>query len=141
MLQSCGIEPVLSETMQVDVWRKYMALTAASGTTSLTRQTIGPVLGDPDTRAIYLGCVREVEALARASGVPLPENVIDETVERADKIPPSVKPSMLLDLERGRPLDLETFQGTAVRLGKKLGVPTPVNTFIYAALKLHAGGT
>jgi 2-dehydropantoate 2-reductase len=48
---------------------------------------------------------------------------------------------MLLDLERGRRMELEVFQGAAVRMGRELGVPTPVNDFIYAALKLHAQGS
>ena len=48
---------------------------------------------------------------------------------------------MLLDLEQGRKLEVEALNGTAARLGEELGIPTPVNRFIYAVLKPHANGT
>ena len=53
-------------------------------------------------------------------------------IENAD---PSARSSTLMDLEAGRRLELESLAGTAVRLGKELGVPTPLNEVVYAALK------
>ena len=47
---------------------------------------------------------------------------------------------MLIDLEQGRRLEVETVQGTVARLGEEMEVATPVNSFLYAALKLHADG-
>jgi 2-dehydropantoate 2-reductase len=58
----------------------------------------------------------------------------------ADSTPMDMKPSMLQDLEQGRPLELEALNGTVVRLGRAHDVPVPVNTSIYAALKLRAPG-
>ncbi|MCK5274005.1 MAG: 2-dehydropantoate 2-reductase, partial [Alphaproteobacteria bacterium] len=51
-----------------------------------------------------------------------------------------MKASMLGDLERGNRLELEWLTGAVVRLGRELGVPTPVSDTIYAVLKLHAEG-
>jgi 2-dehydropantoate 2-reductase len=45
------------------------------------------------------------------------------------------------DLIRGNRLELPWFAGKVVELGRRHGIPTPVNAFVYAALKLHAGGT
>jgi 2-dehydropantoate 2-reductase len=47
---------------------------------------------------------------------------------------------MLVDLEKGKPIELEAIIGVIIRLGKKLGVPTPVNSFIYACLKPYEKG-
>ena len=47
-----------------------------------------------------------------------------------------MKASMLHDLERGNELELDWLAGHVVELGRKLGVPTPMNTAVYAALKL-----
>ena len=58
----------------------------------------------------------------------------------ADQTPPANRPSLLQDVTAGRPLELEVLHGTTVRLGRRFGVPVPVNTFIHAALKLRAGG-
>ena len=57
--------------------------------------------------------------------------------ENAD---PSARSSTLMDLEAGRRLELESLAGTAVRLGKELGVPTPLNEVVYAALKPYVNG-
>lgn len=47
-------------------------------------------------------------------------------------------PSMCLSVLQGRPLEEEALNGTAARLGRDLGSPTPINQFIYMALKLVA---
>ena len=139
-LHGAGIQAELSEDIRREIWLKYLFLSTVAGMCSLTRQTLGPVLADPDTRAMLVACFRELEALARKEGIALEEGIVEERLAMADGLPKTMKPSMLLDLERGRALELEALQGAAMRLGRKLGVPTPVNDFIYAALKHHAGG-
>jgi len=47
---------------------------------------------------------------------------------------------MAHDLAAGRRLELETLNGTVIRLGRERGVPTPLNFAIYAALRPFAGG-
>ena len=69
----------------------------------------------------------------------LPEDICEQTLNRYPEGSP-VKPSMALDLERGRRMELDVFQGTMVRLGEQLDVPTPVNRLIYAALKPYKDG-
>lgn len=139
MLNDAGIPAELSEDIRIDIWSKYLNLTASAGLAALTRRSLGEVLDDADTRALFVACMKEVEALARKQGVALPEDICEQTLARYPA-GSKVKPSMALDLERGRRMELDVFQGTAMRLGEQLGVPTPVNRFIYAALKLHKDG-
>jgi 2-dehydropantoate 2-reductase len=47
---------------------------------------------------------------------------------------------MLQDLERGRRLELPWLSGTIARLGQQLGIPTPTDAFIAAALEPHPAG-
>jgi 2-dehydropantoate 2-reductase len=56
-------------------------------------------------------------------------------------LPASVKASMLEDLEHGKRLELNDLSGAVVRLGRELGVPTPVHAVIQAALQPYATGT
>jgi 2-dehydropantoate 2-reductase len=51
-----------------------------------------------------------------------------------------MRSSLLVDLERGRRLELEAIQGAVVRRGQARGVPTPVLATIYAVLKPHVSG-
>jgi 2-dehydropantoate 2-reductase len=53
---------------------------------------------------------------------------------------PDTRSSQLVDLLAGRRLELESLNGEVVRLGRELGVPTPLNSRVYEALKPFAGG-
>jgi 2-dehydropantoate 2-reductase len=44
------------------------------------------------------------------------------------------------DLLRGNRLELPWFAGKVVDLGRCHNIPTPVNSFVHTALKLHANG-
>jgi 2-dehydropantoate 2-reductase len=139
--RAAGLAVELSEQIQVDIWKKFLAICAAAGMSALCRSTLGPIMKDPDTRAMFAGCMREVQALARRKGVALPPNIVADALAGYDKLPPEMRPSMGLSVLNGQPLELEALNGTAARLGRELGVPTPINAFIAAALKLVAQGT
>lgn len=47
---------------------------------------------------------------------------------------------MLQDLSAGRRLELEALNGAVVRQGEQVGVATPLNFAVYAALKPYADG-
>ena len=85
--------------------------------------------------------LREVEALALAKGVDLEPDVVEQTMELAESLPLGYQASTHVDLDRGAPLELDAFNGAVVRMGKELGVPTPVNQFLYTVLKPHINGT
>jgi 2-dehydropantoate 2-reductase len=140
VLQGAGIRAEVSDAMPVEIWSKFMLVTANGGVCGVTGSPIGPVLADPDTRALYIACCREVQALAAALGVALPPDAVQRTVTHAEGTPADNRPSLLQDLEQGKPLELEALNGTVARLGRARGVPVPVNASIYAALKLRAGG-
>ncbi len=143
LLAAChgaGIEAELTAEVHRALWTKFLFLCALSGMTTLARSPIGPILQDPDTRQMFIDCMREVEAVARARGIDLPPGILEEQTAFADSRPPEFTSSMYLDLERGNRMELEWLSGAVVRLGRELGVPTPVNRLIYAALKLYAGG-
>ena len=111
-----------------------------SGVASVVRLPGRRVLGDPDTRALMVAAMGEVEELAHRQGIDLDGDLIDKLLSAFDGLPPQYKPSMLIDLEQGRRLEVEAVQGTVARLAAEMGVATPVNSFLYAALKLHADG-
>lgn len=140
MLNGAGIRAEVSDEMPAETWRKFMLVAANGGVCGVTGSPIGMVMADRDTRSLYRDCCREVQAVAAACGVELERRAVDATMAHADSTPMDMKPSMLQDLEQGRPLELEALNGTVVRLGRAHGVPVTVNTSIYAALKLRAPG-
>ncbi len=139
-MQGAEINAVHTDDVRGELWRKFVMVNGIAGTCALTRTGLKPILADPDTRAFFVATLREGEALALAQQVRLEPDLVERTVSFAESLAPHYKPSLLLDLERGRRLELEALKGTAVRLGQELGVPTPCNTAILAALKPHADG-
>jgi 2-dehydropantoate 2-reductase len=139
--KAAGIDITLSDNIQRDRWHKFIFLSATSGATAVTRSTMGPILKDPDMRAMFGNIMRETLAVGRAKGVDLDPGYVDERLAFADAhVPDSMKASMANDLDRGNRLELDWLAGRVSRLGKELNVPTPVNDTIYAALKLYRMG-
>src|SRR6185437_3235595 len=126
---------------RVPIWEKFVFLTALSGFCGAARLSIGPVWSDPFIKAQFLAGSREVEALARAEGVPVAIDVVDRMIPYIDAIPGSMRPSLFIDLQQGKRIEVEALQGAVVRRAARVGVPTPIMATLYAVLKPHAGGT
>jgi 2-dehydropantoate 2-reductase len=139
-LQSAAVEHRISGDIQRDIWDKMAFLATFAGLTALMRLPIGPIREDAETRAMLREGLSEASAVARATGVRLPDDFVERTLERCDRLPYEMKSSMLQDLERGRRLELPWLSGAIVRLGRELGVATHNHAFITTALKLHAAG-
>jgi 2-dehydropantoate 2-reductase len=125
---------------RVPIWEKFVFLAALAGFTGGARLPIGPVWADPFTKAQFLAGCREIEAVARAEGVPVAADVVDRILPYVDAIPGSMRSSLLIDLQQGKRIEVEALQGTVVRRGAARGVATPIMSTLYSILKLHAAG-
>lgn len=136
-LERSGIPQRVSGDIRLDLWKKYTLITALSGITGATRLAMGAIRESEEAFALYGRIAAEVVAVAHAEGVAIDPNTPDKLMKQARAFGGNMKSSLLVDLERGRRLEVETLQGHTVRLGRKHGVPTPVTDIIYALLKLH----
>lgn len=134
VLKDTGIEVEVSENILKVLWTKFVFISAASSLGSLTRLPIGEWRTPPQTRQMVISLMREVEALARAQGIALEEDVVQKSLDFIDASAPHIKASMQLDVENGRRTELESMVGVIGRKGRELGIPTPVADFVYAAL-------
>lgn len=137
-----GVDATQSEDILAAIWTKFLFIASAGGVTSLARVPVAAVRADEESRALLAAAFAEVEALARAQGIRLPADVVEKTFKMVDGLEPEVTTSMQRDVAAGRVFELEAFSGTIVRLGRRLGVPTPVHGAIYALLRpqLRAAG-
>ena len=135
-----GIQHKASDDITKAIWEKYVFLVAASAMTSLTRLPVGPIREDPDTRALTGQIMSEAAAVGRAKGVALDADLPEKLLARMDTLPREMVASMLGDLERGNRLELPWLSGGVVDMGRELGVATPANGFVLAALKHYIDG-
>ena len=84
--------------------------------------------------------MREIVDVGVACGVRLGPAFVDNWVTIMQGLPPTVTPSMAVDLKAGNRLELRWLTGKVVELGRTHGVPTPVNGVVYGALKPYANG-
>lgn len=138
--QAADVDAEINADVVVTLWTKFVMLSAVSATNAITRGPTGTVLKDPDMRAMFIAAMRETEAVARARGVNLEADIVAKQIKLAEAFPPDVKASLLQDLEAGKRLEVSYLSGTVSRMGAELGVPTPVHSTIYAALKPFADG-
>jgi len=140
MLQNSGITAELHPDIQTALWHKFLAICGVNGITTLTRLPMGEILACEETRKLLRGTMEEVEAVARASGANLPDECVDQSLDFFSSVEPAMRGSMYYDLAAGRRLELGVLNGTVVRLGSEQGIPTPINSAIYAALKPYLNG-
>jgi 2-dehydropantoate 2-reductase len=120
------------------MWEKYIFICAQAGMTAITRAPLGAIRAAPATWRMYRLILEELTAVARAAGVRLAEDAVASFVRAAEALGPAAVSSLHHDLGQGRRLELEALHGHAVRLGERLGVPTPMTFAAYAALAPHA---
>ncbi len=135
LLLEAGIDARVVPRADVEVWRKFVVLAAVAGSTSLYGQTVGEILADPSKIKLMEDIMKEVIALAEASGVPLPQDLLERTMASAKSFPPNGKSSLLHDLEAGRPSELDWLLGRALDLGKKMGVRLEVLSQVYQGIR------
>ncbi|HET6191598.1 MAG TPA: 2-dehydropantoate 2-reductase [Trebonia sp.] len=135
-----GIDAETSDRIEQTVWEKFVFLVGLSGTTGLARSPIGPIRGNPRSRAFLHDVMAEVVQVALAQGVPLPADYADERLAFTDTVPASMTSSMHHDLEQGNRLEVAWLSGDVVERGARLGVTTPCNRAIFDILSIYSDG-
>jgi 2-dehydropantoate 2-reductase len=117
-------------------WRKVIFNASTNPIGALTGLTHGRICADSRLRKLVSGLVDEGKAVAEAQGIELdadPEELIDHAA-RPD-VAYDHKASMLQDVEARRPTEIDYLNGGIVRFGEERGVPTPLNTAIWALVR------
>jgi len=143
LLAACkgaGIDAELVPDIRLALWEKFVFLAAFSGLTSVARQPIGVLRGDPDLRTALEAAMREAWMVGRAKHVALSDDFVAQQMRFADGLPAEMKSSMLNDLNAGGRLEAPWLSGAVARMAAELGVPAPVHATLYAVLKPYCAG-
>ena len=138
--KAVGIEAIATDQPEQTVWRKFIALVAFSGVTAITRLPIGAAYANPDTLAFMRQLLDENIAIANACRQDFGPDDGEKIVKLFAGQPADQKSSMLIDLENGKPLELPWLSGRVHQLGKELGIATPANSAVWAALCPYVNG-
>ncbi|MCI8465272.1 MAG: ketopantoate reductase family protein [Lachnospiraceae bacterium] len=134
---ACDIPYEIDKDMKRGIWFKYMCNVGENMTCALLGIPFGAFRTSDSANQIRRGAMREVMAIANRLGVDLNESDLERQEMTVKNIPYGNKPSTLQDLEGKRKTEVELFAGTVVRLGKELGIPTPISYMFYHGIRVQ----
>ena len=131
-----GVPCRVSDNIEAELWTKLIMNCAYNAISALTRARYGRLVADPWTHDLMRQIVEEVLAVARASGVRMPDNdLVGAAWNLAGTMPAAIS-STAQDITRGKRTEIDALNGYVTRRGAGLRIPTPVNQTLYVLVKL-----
>jgi 2-dehydropantoate 2-reductase len=132
-----GVPCRVAENLDGELWMKLVWNCAGNAVSALGRASYALAGSLEATRQVMTAAAEEVGAVARASGVRMPDpNVIAIGLKLAASLGAATS-STSQDIERDRPTEIDSLNGFVARRGAELGVATPVNHTLWALVKLR----
>jgi 2-dehydropantoate 2-reductase len=116
-----------------EIWVKLWGNLSFNPISALTGATLEEIVADSGTRAVARTMMVEAQAIAEALGVRFPIGV-DQRIEGAGKVG-AHKTSMLQDLERGRPMEIDALVTAVQELARLVGVASPTIDAVLALVR------
>ena len=133
LFQHANFDARQTDDFVTAVWRK-LCLNSAGAVSAVLLKPAGIAHHD-GIAELMRAIVRECIAVGRAEGAKLEDSIPDEIVAGARRVPRDTSNSMLTDRHAGRPMEIDARNGVIVRLGRKHGIPTPMNGLMVALLE------
>src|SRR6201985_2017525 len=118
-----GMQAPVLDRIRDEIWLKLWGNVCLNPISALTCATLDVICSDPATRALSKAIMLETQAIAETFGVKFRVDVV-RRIEAARKVG-AHKTSMLQDLERGRPMEIDPLVTVVQEMGRLTGMPTP----------------
>jgi 2-dehydropantoate 2-reductase len=135
-LVKAGFKAPIRPRIRDEIWVKLWGNLSFNPVSALTGATLEQIAADDETRALVRAMMLEGQAIGEALGVRFPVDV-DKRIAGAAAVG-AHKTSMLQDLERGRPMEIDALVGSVQELGRLTGKPTPTIDAVLALVRARA---
>jgi 2-dehydropantoate 2-reductase len=129
VLQSAGLRAPIRPNLRNETWVKLWGNVSLNPVSALTCSTLEGMIEDTGTLTVIRQMMLEAQAVGEKLGVRFGMNV-DQRIKGAAEVG-SHRTSMLQDLERGRPMEIDAIVGVVSELGRLVGIPTPTIDTVY----------
>jgi 2-dehydropantoate 2-reductase len=133
LLIAAGLKAPVRPRIRDEIWVKLWGNMAFNPVSALTTATLDELIAEADVRGVVRALMLEGQAVAEALGVRFAIDV-DKRIEGAAEVGRH-KTSMLQDLEKGRPLEIEALLGAVVEMAEWVEVPMPIGRTILALVR------
>ncbi len=135
LLTSVGLSTRASDAIEGELWGKAVVNAAINPLTALWRVPNGELLAASERRGLLVDLVGEAARVAEARGITLPLADPLAHTEKICRASATNHSSMLQDIERGRPTEIDAINGVIVSEGRRLGVPVPLNEAVWRLVR------
>lgn len=134
ILSGAQIPCAVSAEIRNAMWTKLVWSAPFCALACLARATVQEIVESEPLHKLAADSMEEVREAARSTGIELAPSVVEETFKFSQGLG-DFKPSMLQDLEAGKPLEYEALNGIVVALLAQKGKRAPINEASYTVLK------
>ncbi|GGB44416.1 2-dehydropantoate 2-reductase [Lentibacillus populi] len=135
LCHKANVNGINSDTILLELWKKYTFITAFSGITTAANLPIGEIRDHDSTFRIAEMILQEMRTLAKAYNVEIPGDDVEMAKAKLLHLPEDATSSMHQDRRKGLPLEVDHLQGGALRLSKAAGVEMPYTETVYGLIK------
>ena len=136
LLQQAGFEVEVSEQIQKDAWYKLWGNMTVNPVSAFTGATADKILDDELVRGFISSVMLEAREIGGRIGIPIAQQPQDR--HQVTRKLGAFKPSMLQDVEAGKPVELDALVTVVKELGELTQVPTPFTDALLGLARLHA---
>jgi 2-dehydropantoate 2-reductase len=136
LFNQAGIIHEIPEDMIRTLWWKFMINVGINQASAALGAPYSVFQNSREARELMESAMREVITIAQAEGIHLFEEDIENWNSFLSTLSPQGKTSMLQDVEAKRKTEVKMFAGKVIELGKKHGIPTPINQTLYRLIKV-----
>jgi 2-dehydropantoate 2-reductase len=133
-MMRAGFQVSLSKNMDIKVWSKLIINAVINPLTAVLQVQNGELLRSPSSQVLMLALYKEAISVTRAIRVDLPENLW-ETILQVCKQTANNQSSMLQDILHRRSTEIDSINGTLLRIAKQLKLELPVNETVFHLVK------
>jgi len=129
-----GITNIIPKDINLEIWKKFLFISTISALGGLTRVNLGEMRESTYLMDLMKKTAEETKNVANGKGIALNEEHMNAVFEVIHKLDSKTTASTQRDIMEGKPSELENFNGYIVKEGKRLGISTLVNQYIYECL-------
>jgi 2-dehydropantoate 2-reductase len=133
IMQAAGFDAPIREDIRDEIWLKLWGNLCFNPISALTHGTLDVITGDPATRNVARTMMLEARRIAEQFGVHFRVDM-ERRIDGAGAVG-AHKTSTLVDLEHGRPMEIDPLLTVVQEMGRLVGEPTPTIDVVLALVK------